>query len=200
MSLIRVVILASIIFSAHTASAVTLARDGQALCPIVVAGDATEPERTAAQELAELLGEVTGATFAVLSPADVAEDAPQILVGQSPRVLALAPEIDFAALGADSVVLRTVGDTLILSGGRPRGTLYAVNTFLEDWVGCRWWTSTESTIPSRPDLAVEGVDVHYTPTLLSREVFFKDAFEPVFSTRLKVNGHFFDLGEHIRGW
>src|SRR2546430_13600741 len=32
----------------------------------------------------------------------------------------------------EGIVMKTVGETLILAGGRPRGTLYAVDAFLED--------------------------------------------------------------------
>ncbi|MCK7482461.1 MAG: hypothetical protein M0C28_39075 [Candidatus Moduliflexus flocculans] len=45
-----------------------------------------------------------------------------------------------SGLAAESIVVRTAGNDLVLAGGGPRGTLYAVYTFLEDVVGCRWWT------------------------------------------------------------
>ena len=46
--------------------------------------------------------------------------------------------IDCEKLGEEEWVIRTVGDDLILTGGRPRGTMYAVYEFLEDYVGCHW--------------------------------------------------------------
>jgi len=85
-------------------------------------------------------------------------------------------------------VLRTVGDTLYLAGGRPRGTLYAVYTFLEDVVGCRWWTSTESYLPSRPTLSIPALNQGYVPQLRYREAYYRDAFDGVFAARLKCNG------------
>ena len=45
-------------------------------------------------------------------------------------------------------MIRTVGDNLILTGGRPRGTLYAVYEFLERPVGCHWLD--RETIARRP--------------------------------------------------
>ncbi|MBE0537783.1 MAG: DUF4838 domain-containing protein, partial [Phycisphaerae bacterium] len=68
-------------------------------------------------------------------------------------------------------------------------TLYAVYTFLEDVVGCRWWSSTVSAIPKRPTLVVEGVDIRYVPMLEYREVFWTDAFEGYWSVRNKCNGN-----------
>jgi len=69
------------------------------------------------------------------------------------------------------------------------GTFYAVSTFLQDVVGCRWWTSTESTVPERPELKIEPLEIAYSPPLHSRAAFYRDAFEPVFSARMKLNGH-----------
>jgi len=107
-----------------------LASQGKTDYAIIVAPDAIASEKTAARELAELLKQATGADFPVRAEADGAK---QILVGPKQS----------ADLGHDGIVIKTSGDTLILSGGRPRGTLYSVYTFLEDVVGVRWWTSTE---------------------------------------------------------
>ncbi|HOS94871.1 MAG TPA: hypothetical protein PLQ54_16245, partial [Armatimonadota bacterium] len=172
------VALVGLVVAGSGAFGMTLAHDGKAKCPIVVARSAIAAERTAAQDLASILHQVTGATFEIRAPGEVAEGERQIIVGPSARTRHLAPDVDVAALGSDGIVIRTVGDRLLLFGGRPRGTIYAVNTFLEDVVGCRWWTSAESTIPRKPTLEVAGLHTVYTPKLFSREVFFKDAFEP----------------------
>ncbi|NWG75716.1 MAG: DUF4838 domain-containing protein, partial [Rubrivivax sp.] len=184
--------------------AVTLARDGTTRHVIVVAADAPAPERTAGVELAEHLNAATGVTFRVVEEAPAG--APAIFVGLSPRVRALWPDLDPAALGHDGIAIRTVGDDLILAGQPPRGTLYAVYTFLEDQVGIRWWSSTEQTIPARPTLEIGPLNQTYAPPLRVREAFYRDAQEGVFSARLKLNGHFHrvpaEYGGHyeILGW
>ena len=76
-----------------------------------------------------------------------------------------------------------------MPGVGPRGTLYAVYTFLEDYVGCRWWTSTAQTIPSRASLTIAGLDVCYVPILEYRESFWFDAFDGDWAVRNKSNGH-----------
>jgi len=200
------VALVGVLVAGSGAFGMTLAQNGKARCPIVVARNAIAAERTAAQDLASILHEVTGATFEIRTPGEVAEGERQIIVGPSSRTRHFAPDVDVAQLGSDGIAIRTVGDRLLLFGGRPRGTINAVSTFLEDVVGCRWWTSTESTIPKKPTLEVEGLNTVYTPKLFSREVFFKDAFEPVFANRLKTNGHFSPIpperGGHVEliGW
>ncbi len=184
----------------------SLARDGKSDTVIVVAADAIAPEQTAARELQAFLRQVTGAELPIRPEAEVPADAAQIVVGPSARFRALAPDVDLDALGRDGIVLRTAGSRLLLAGGRPRGTLYAVYTFLEDVAGCRWWTSTESTIPRRPTLEVPALNLVYAPRLQCREAFYRDAFEGVFAARSKCNGHFErvspEYGGHYRilGW
>ena len=59
--------------------------------------------------------------------------------------------------------MRSEGRDLILAGGRDRGTVYAVYSFLEDVVGCRWWTESASFIPRMPDLSIPALRVRYVP-------------------------------------
>ena len=157
-------------------------------------------------ELQNHLREVTGAELPIRPVADVSADAKQILVGLSSRLQERAPDVDFEALGWDGIFMRTVGQDLLLAGGRPRGTLYAVYTFLEEIVGCRWWTATESFIPKRPTLEVPDLDRTYVPKLRYREAFYRGAFSSPFAARLKCNGHFArippEYGGHytILGW
>jgi len=164
----------------------TLADKGVARATIVVADDATEPEKHAAAELAAILKQVTGAAFEVASEAP--KDTPRLLVGGGAARQADA-KFSVDGLGEEGIVLRTVGKDLIFAGGRPRGTLYAVYTFLEDHVGCRWWSSKVSMIPRKATLAVDPLDVRYIPALEYREPFWYDAFDGDWAVRNKSNGH-----------
>ena len=167
---------------------ITLASGGKATCQIVVAADASAAETHAAAELAKFLGQVTGATFDVVSP-DKAGAGPKIAVGPG-AAKAVAPEVELKDMGNDGIVMKSVGANLVLSGQDKalRGTLYAVYTFLEDVVGCRWWTSGVSTIPSRPELKIAPLNVRYVPLLEYREVDYLDAFDGDWSVRNKNNG------------
>jgi hypothetical protein len=173
----------------------TIAADGNAQAVIVVAADATAPEKHAAEELAKFLGEITGAKFDVVGP-EKAGSSPRIAVGPG-AAQAVAPGVELKDLGPDGIVIRTAGANLVLSGqkGAPRGTLYAVYTFLEDTVGCRWWTSTVSRIPKKPALKVPAQQVRYVPVLEYREPFHIDAFDGDWAVRNKSNGHATRLDE-----
>ena len=178
---------------------ITIARSGVSQAVIVVGEGAAPPERHAAGELAAFLREVTGATFPVCGgPGD---GRPRLLVGPDAARLA-DPAFSTAGLGPDGIVLRTVGSDLILAGGRPRGTLYAVYTFLGDEVGCRWWSSSASTIPRRSVLRIAPLDVRYVPPLEYREPYWFDALDADWAVRNRCNGHAAPLdarrgGKHI---
>ena len=92
-------------------------------------------------------------------------------------------------LTPDGIVIESVGEHLFFAGDRPRGTLYAVYTFLEDAVGCRWWSSKASTVPRRPELVVPEQHVRYVPPLEYREPFWADAFDGDWAARNKANGN-----------
>lgn len=205
--LVAFIVLLAIPCLAGNASALTIARNGRTDFRIVIGRDAIEPEKTAARELSGYLKQVTGADFHIRSESQVRSDAPQIVVGQCSRAKSILAGVDWNALGYDGIVLKTKGNTLVLAGGRPRGSLYAVYTFLEDTVGCRWWTSTESYIPRKRTLQVPALDVTYVPKLRYREAFYRDPIEnPRFAAKLKLNGHFYNIpaeyGGHysIIGW
>jgi hypothetical protein len=199
-------LLATIIFLNMAVGNLQLSVDATTSYVITLADDAIPAERTAASELQHYLGLVTGADFTILPEKEVPAETPQIVVGPSSRFHDAFPFMDTASLPGDSILIKTKGQHLYLAGGRPRGTLYAVYTLLEDVIGCRWWTSTEAYAPVAPSLVIPPLDVAYTPKLMYREAFYRGAFDGVFAARLKCNGHFEKIppeyGGHysILGW
>ncbi len=170
-------------------SSVTLAKDGRATAKIVLADTATTVEKTAAEELRSYLSQITGADdWKIIPESQAAKDATLVLVGDSKLARELFPAVDFDAIPYDGIVMQTRDGKLLLAGHETRGALYAVDSFLENSLGCRWWTSTESTIPNMRDIAVPAIDVNYSPKLIYREAYYLDAFEPVFASRMKCNG------------
>jgi len=171
---------------AATDETMTIAQNGAAKAVIVVTADATEPERHAANELAGFLRQITGATFEIQAPPAAGQS--RLLVGPGAAKSAAA---DFSTdgLGSDGIVIRTVGDDLILAGGQPRGTLYAVYTFLEENIGCRWWSSKASSIPIKPTLEIGTLNIRYVPPLEYRETFWFDSFDGDWAVRNKSNGN-----------
>jgi len=171
---------------ARPCPALTIARNGRAEASIVVRNRADKAVVYAAEELARFLGEVTGADFAVESTRQ--KGMANLRVGADSARL-VEPEFSTDGLGTDGIVIRSKGNDLILAGGQPRGTLYAVYTFLEDAIGCRWWSSTASTIPNRKTVNLDEFNIRYVPPLEYREVFWYDAFDGDWAVRNKSNGN-----------
>lgn len=177
--------------AASLTTSLQLAANGKSRYVISVPRDAIPAENTAAQELQKYLQQVTGAKLAITTEGAVPESAPQLLVGQGTRVKRLLPRQNWAALGKDGIVIKSVGKHLVLAGGRPRGSLYAVYQFLEDSVGCRWWTATESTIPRKSTLNLPAQNVVYRPTFDFREQYTTDVHKDLsFAVKMRQNGTF----------
>jgi len=166
--------------------AVEIASNGRASASIVVSGDASLSERHAADELAHYLGQVTGAEFTVGQGAE-SVTGPRLLVGPGAARLA-DPQFTVEGPGEEGLVIRTVGQDLILAGGRPRGTLYAVYAFLEDHVGVRWWAPGVEFVPARSELVFDNLNVRYVPRLEYREPFWFSAFDGDWAARNRCNG------------
>ena len=155
--------------SAESQERVTLARAGKSSCVIVQADNATEPEKFAAKELATFLKRVTGAEFPVAAEQSLTDDrASRIYVGWTQY--ATRHDIDTSKLGEEEWVIRTIDDDLVLTGGRPRGTMYAVYEFLEDHVGCHWLDRETEVIPSKPTLEVGSLDIRAKPHFWQRQL------------------------------
>lgn len=150
----------------------TLADAGRAMAVIVLPDAPLPAEATAARELAEHLERVTGAAFDIRREGDAVEGA-RILVGPSAAARKLLGGETVDALGDEESIVRRIGNDLLLVGGRPRGTLYAVYDFLEHDVGVRWlsWRLRDSTfIPSRQTLSVAAPDRRRRPVFEVRDM------------------------------
>lgn len=152
------------------AHSLTLAENRQARATIVLGSEPSPQEITAAKELAEYLGKVTGATFPVVAEPEGVTGS-RLLVGPSDEVKRLLGAENVEKLGPEEFIVRVAGNDLLLVGGRPRGTLYAAYSFLEDNLGCRWMTwYGEEDIPRQETLVVEGLDRREKPAMPVRDL------------------------------
>ncbi len=181
--------------------------DGKPKCVIVTSNDPAPYEAHAANELADYIHQSTNAKIPIVTEAEAPADKPQILIGASDSAKKVAGVSDFNSIGPDGIVMKLNGDKLVLAGEGTRGTIYAVETFLEDVVGVRWWTSVDEFVPKKPTIAVEQLDLAYAPKLRYREVYYYDPMHDVkFAVHAKLNGHMSDIpasmGGHyqILGW
>ncbi|MBN2559371.1 MAG: DUF4838 domain-containing protein [Phycisphaerae bacterium] len=154
---------------------------------IVVASDAIPSERYAAEELHRILAEATGERLELVQKVSRADN--HIFVGPS-EPMRTSPG-GFDVKGFDSEDLRIVirAGHIVIAGGRPRGTLYGVYTFLEDYLGVRFLTKDHTHVPKVGGWRVVGpVDRFYHPPLAFRWSDWRENSEnPPFATRLRYN-------------
>lgn len=175
---------------------ITISEDSKAKVVVVIAEDASVAEKHAAAELAKFLAQVTGGDFQVYN--ELGAKGTKLLVGRK-AVDSAGLSLSTPELGEDGIVISTLGDNLALFGDDGRGTLYAVYTFLEDYVGCRWWSSMASYIPSKPTLKIDDIHLAYVPPIEYRESFWYDAFDGDWAVRNKCNGNSSGLDEKRGG-
>ena len=202
LAVLAVMIAAFRIFAADIpscpAGGLRLAGDGRSDYTIVLPEASNPVQTTAAKELASFLHQVTGADYPILTEDQVDEQAKDkgklLVIGPgklSRELLASAGVETEETIAPDGIILQTAGQSLVFSGHPDRGALYAVYTFLEDIVGIRWWTSTETTIPNRSILEIPALSLSYEPVFSSRDVDYMETYSGengcVFAARRKLN-------------
>jgi len=155
---------------------------------IVVGEEASESEKWAANELQHWLREVSGAEFPIRSDAGMPGEH-EIVVGFNRRARALlGPAPATPDDGDESFTYRNVGPSIVIWGGKQRGTMYGVMTFLERELGCRWYTPRVSVVPKKDRYAFDHLRHSESPGIRVRNDFYHEAFEPIWAARQKVNG------------
>jgi len=168
------------------AAELVIADGGRSDYTIVIASEASDSEKHGATELQMFLEQISAAKLPIATDAD-AVNGPMILVGRSKKLAELELKIDFEPLGDEGFVVHTAPPHLVLAGGRTRGSMYAVYTFLEDHLDCRWWTDTASRIPKRERIEIGPLqERHAPPAIRYRWV----SGEPDWGARNKLNTYF----------
>ncbi len=174
-----------------------LASGGKSTYTICISREASPSERHAATELQRFLAEMSGAQLPVVTDAKPAS-GDLVLVGKSDALDRLGLKIPFDDLGPEGFALRTAGRYLVIAGGRLRGTMYGVYTFL-DRLGCRWFSQDVSRIPKTRRISVAPLNETQKPAFEYREPYFTEAFDRDWAARNKTNGAFSLLDESTGG-
>ncbi len=146
-----------------------LARDGKTDYVIVAGNSANAAETFAIEELRSYLEKAAAAGFTVTQESDLPSGVHGIYVGWTE--FSRSQNIDSSKLDEQEWVIKTVGQDLVLTGGRPVGSLYAVYEFLENQVGCRWLDRDTEIVPHRPALTISKLEVRTKPTFRYRTIY-----------------------------
>ena len=162
--------------------------DEKVKCSIVSEKEATAAEKNAAQELQKYLLKITGQKVPIVSTIPTTGDI--IVVGSTSFARKKLTDIDFDNLAKDEILIHSLNENiLILAGDRPRGTIYAVYTFLEKNLNCGFWTPKFETIPKQKNLTLGKINYRYASPFEYRQACSESVnYDRQFAVKLKLNG------------
>ena len=156
---------------------------------IVTDERALASEFYAAQEFQDLFALATGVRLPIVHHVDRVDR--HIFIGPSSHLTSSSVGFSTEPFGPEDLRIVVRNRNIAIAGGQPRGTLYGVYVFLEEYVGVRFLTATHTYVPPVGKWRVVGpVDRFYRPPLAFR---WNDVGEnednPAFAARLRCNGY-----------
>jgi hypothetical protein len=175
-----------------------LASHGTSDYQILLSVQASPSELFAASQLQEMLEAISGARLPIISDSQNnlsqhSGSAKLIIVGDNPFLAQLGIDLAPYSLGQEGFLIQSVGDTLVIAGGRQRGTMYGVFSFLEDHLGCRWYTPQATYLPTLESIELPAIEDVQRPILECRETLWNAPLDGDWAARRKLNGHHIDL-------
>lgn len=153
---------------------------------IIVPENASSANLKAADELQSYMNQISGVTIPIKTDAEP-ETEFEINVGYTNR--AADGQFDEEKLGLEGFCIETVDKKLFIAGSGTRGALYGVYTFLEEYLGCRFYTSEYEKIPSRKTLVVQPiVRNEQIPIFEYRDINLVTSKKNHFQVKIKANG------------
>jgi hypothetical protein len=150
---------------------------------IALAANSSESEKWAAAELQHWIREMSGVELPVVSY-ESGYTGGQIIIGDVNNSSGDRKD----ATSEESFRYFNKGKDIHITGGKLRGTMYGVFSFMENELGCRWYTPAVQVIPKREALSFVWMDHVEKPGIRVRNDFYYEAFDPIWATRNKMNG------------
>lgn len=156
---------------------------------ICINADASEAERWAATELQHWLFEISRVFLPIQTTGTVFTGS-EIVLGYNEVVKNITRGLQ-PADNDESYHYFSANGNVYIYGGKNRGTMYGVFSFLENEFGCRWYTPSVSVIPKRNNLVLGTYNYKESPGIRVRNNFYFEAFDPQWAARNKMNGRMY---------
>ena len=153
---------------------------------IVLSSNAKEIDEQAANELQKYLKEISGAVLPVVKTSTMKSDSVIILCSAgSADDFVKGKELEL--LEEDGFTIKTDRVNLIIAGGSEKGVLYGVYTFLEDYLGCRKYSSKVTYTPKSENIVIKAIDDRQVPRFKFRQIHYIDAYNPEYMAWHKLD-------------
>lgn len=159
---------------------------------IVVAADAVASEAYAAKEFQTHFELSSGVKLPIVKAVNRPDR--HVFIGPGKLMRCNANGFDIDEFGPEDLRIIVRNNNIVIAGGRPRGTLYGVYTFLEDYLGIRFLTAEHIHVPDIGKWRLIGpLDRFYHPPFMYRKMWRGEIEKyPAFATRLRVNADITD--------
>lgn len=122
---------------------------------IVTAENPDECIVTATKELQTYIEKISGAKLDIVTESNLPEGSKAFIIGETELEESIVT-IDRSEIKTDGFRLYSDGNYFVIAGADSRGTLYGVYTFLEEYLGVRWFTPTLEVVPENEDIIVDA--------------------------------------------
>lgn len=171
--------------------------DGTTDFVIVYPDNADECINTAVEQLQFYLEKITGVKLDTVKESEFTGEK-AIILGETALENGIT-EINREKIFADGFKLFSNGNYFIISGAISRGTLYGVYTFLEEYLGVRWFTPTLEVVPESSSVIIDAnIDRTVEPSFEVRRNSPAGA-DDEYRAKMKVNVSFHYEAEEYGG-
>lgn len=172
--ILSIIFLLSVLLGTGCSVDQPIIENGESQFKIYVSENAIASEKYAAGELQKYLTEISGLELPIVNT--YVSNTNLICIGFEGAPQELVAGIKKDEFGNEEYLIRTVDGSLLIAGGKPRGTLYGVLGFLGD-LGCKWYTREVINIPKKSTIYLPAEEIREKPAFEYREAWYKEAYD-----------------------
>ena len=143
-----------------------MVQNGKTEYKIVLPATPASWDNTACDELTGFLKQSSGVNFTVISDEELAFDKNEkyISLGRTTLFSQSGLVADEEELGVSGYIIKTIGNSIFICGGKSKGTLYGVYEFLNHTVGYEFYAEDEIAIDNLSKVYLFDFDVKTIPS------------------------------------
>ena len=129
--------------------------DGVSDFVIVTEENPDATTKTAVNELQTYIKKISGTELKAVTENEVTPEDNAIIIGETSLEKGIV-DVNRSEIAKDGFMLHSDGKHLFIAGSDNRGTLYGVYTFLEEYLGVRWFTPELEVVPENKDIVIDS--------------------------------------------
>ncbi|MDR3625246.1 MAG: DUF4838 domain-containing protein [Ignavibacteriaceae bacterium] len=168
----KILLLILFISVAHIQSqTINLVSNNNSGYKIILSASASHWDSLAATELQNYIKEISTVQIPIINSGSPVSDK-EIVIGRNQH----SEKLDFSSIhDKDGYIIKTSGNKIYFAGGTGKGTLNAVYTFLEKYLGCRMYSSKVKIIPKQDSIILPEINIAENPVFNYRDILYSES-------------------------